>query len=450
MHNLVVIGGGEAGFISALTAKKTNTSADVTLIADDNRFYSPCALPFVISGEVDINAIVDDLISMCEKSGIKCIIDTVISIDSENRIVRTKEGREFPYKSLIIATGGSPFVPEIRGSNLEGVYTLKTIDDVEKILKRIKKSKRVAVIGGGAIGVEVSSALVKRNLDVTLVERYPHVLAKAFDSEFSAIIEGKLRDNGINLLLNSCVSEITGDNEVDGVKMGDQRIEADIVILGLGVTPNVELAKNAGIEIVGRGIKTDGWMRTNIKGIYAAGDCVDSRSLLTGKQMLSQLATTALRHGMTAGINSVGGYATFEGVLNSMILKIFDIEIGRTGLTEQDAVENDIEIVTGISNGTTRSDYFPGSREIKIKLLFNALNREIIGAQIIGGEGVAGKIDLIAFAIARHSTIEHLMKLKYCYTPPSAPPRNPIVLAAENAFRKLKRREEMRKREFNH
>jgi len=450
MHNLVVIGGGEAGFISALTAKKTNTNANVTLIADDNRFYSPCALPFVISGEVGINAIVDDLISMCEKSGIKCIIDTVISIDPENKIVRTKKGEEFKYNSLIIATGGLPFIPDVPGFDLKGVYTLKSIDDAEKILERIKKSKRVAVIGGGAIGVEISAALVKRNLDVALIERCPHLLARAFDSEFSVTIENKLRDNGVNLLLNSCVSEILGCNEVNGVRIGDKEIDADIVILGLGVTPNIELARRAGIEILGCGIKTDGWMRTNIKDIYAAGDCVDSRSLLTGKLMLSQLATTALRHGMTAGANAVGGYATFEGVLNSMILKILDIEVGRTGMTESEAMDNDIETISGVARSTTRSHYFHGVREITLKLVFNALNRRIIGAQAIGGERVAGKIDLIAFAIANNAKIEDLVKLKYCYTPPSASSRNPIILAAENAFRKLKRIEEMRKRGFNH
>ncbi|HEX54817.1 MAG: pyridine nucleotide-disulfide oxidoreductase [Candidatus Altiarchaeales archaeon] len=448
MRNLVIVGGGEAGFISAITAKKTNPRVNITLINDSKEFYSPCALPFVISNEVGIEDIVDDLEEMCRESGINCVIDTVVLIDTKNRVVKTKNGHEFRYDSLIIATGGTPFIPKIPGIELDGVHTLKTIEDARRIMEVIKGVKNAVVIGGGAIGVEISAALRKRNLNVTLVEICEHLLPKALDPEFSAIVERKLSENGINLLLNSKVDEIIGENRVDSVIVNGDEIKAEIVVIGTGVIPRVELVRDCGIEIFGRGIKTDGFMRTNIENVYAAGDCVDSRSLLTGKLMLSQLATTALRHAMTAGTNAVGGYATFEGVLNSMLLKVFDIEIGRTGLTENDARENEIETITGVARGTTRSHYFPGSKEILVKLIFNELNRSIIGAQIIGGEGVAGKIDLIAFAIVNNARIEDLIKLKYCYTPSSAPPRNVIVLAAENARRKLQRREEERKRKF--
>jgi len=448
MRNLVIIGGGGAGLTAALTAKKTNHEANITLITNERLSYSPCALPFVIGGEIDIEKIAKSIEEICESSDINCVIDEAISIDTEKKVVETKKRRKFPYDSLIIATGGIPHIPPIKGVDLENVFTLQRIEDAEKIIKKAKESKSAVVIGAGAVGLEVAAALTRLGLKVTLVEMFDHVLSRCLDEEFSEIIEQKLKEEGIELIMGSCVEEILGDKEVKAVRICDRDVPADIVILGTGIRPNTEIAEKAGIETVDGGIKTDGYMQTNINDVYAAGDCVDSRSLITGRLMLSQLGTTAIRHGMTAGMNSVGGYATFEGVLNSIILKIFDLEIGRTGLTEKDAKEEEIEIVTGRIKSTTKSEYYPESKEIDVKLIFNALNRRVIGAQMIGGGEVAGKIDLAAFAIAKNACIEDIMKLKYCYTPPLTPSHNALVLAAENAFKKLRRIKEERKRRF--
>jgi len=449
MHDLVIIGGGGAGLTAALMAKKTNWDANVTLITNEELSYSPCALPFVIGGEIEgLDKISKDITKICEESEINCVIDTVISIDVEKKLVRTEKGEELPYISLIIATGGIPFVPPIPGVDLEGVYTIQRIEDARKIMHALENAKNAVVIGGGAIGLEMAAAFIKRGLKVTLIERSEHVLARPLDPDFSTIVENKLKEKGVELISCSSVQEIQGEGHVENVKAGDRTIPADIVLLGAGLRPNTELAKKAGIETVNEGIKTDGLMQTNIDDIYAAGDCVDSKSMVTGKLMLSQLGTTATRHGMIAGMNAVGGCATFEGVLNSMTLKIFDLEIGRTGVTKRDAGENEIDIVVGKVKGTTKSSYFPGAKELRIKLIFNALNRRLIGAQVIAEEGVAGKIDLLAFAIAHNAEIMDLMKLKYCYTPPVTPSRNVIVSAAENALKKLRRMMEIRRRRF--
>ena len=449
MHDLVIIGGGGAGLTAALTAKKTNWDANITLITNEELSYSPCALPFVIGGEIEgLDKISKDIVKICKESEINCVIDTVISIDADRKLVKTERGEEFPYTSLIIATGGVPFKPPIPGVELEGVYTLQRIEDARKIMHALEKAKNAVVIGGGAIGLEMAAIFIKRGLKVTLIEQFEHVLARPLDPDFSVLVENKLKERGVEFILNKSVKEIRGEGHVESVKVEDRTIPADIVLLGVGLRPNSELAKKAGILTVDGGIKTDGLLQTNIDDVYAAGDCVDSRSMVTGKLMLSQLGTTAIRHGMITGMNAVGGYATFEGVLNSMILKIFDLEIGRTGLTEGDARENEIDIVVGKVKGTTRSSYFPGAKEIDIKLIFNALNRKIIGAQVIAEEGVAGKIDLLAFAIAHNAEIMDLMKLKYCYTPPVAPSHNVIVEAADNALKKLRRMMEVRKRRF--
>lgn len=432
---------------AALTAKKTNHEANVTLITKERLSYSPCALPFVIGGEIGIGDISASMEEICRSNGINYVLDEALSIDPQKKIVKTRGKKRLSYDSLIIAIGGIPSIPPIKGVNLKNVFTLQSIEDAERIIKRIGKSESAVVIGAGAVGLEVSAAFTKRGLKVTLVEGLDNVLYRCLDPEFSSIVEDKLKEKGIKLITGNFVEEIRGDNEVKAVRVQGKDIPADIIVLGTGLKPNTKLAEKAGIHVDG-GITTDGYMQTNIKDVYAAGDCVDSRSLVTGKLMLSQLGTTAIRHGMTAGMNSVGGYATFEGVLNSIILKVFDLEVGRTGLTKRDALEEGIETVTGRVKSTTKPEYYPGSKEIDVELIFNALNRRIIGAQVIGGGGVSGKIDLISFAITKNACIEDIMKLKYCYTPPLTHSHNILILAAENAFKRLRRIKEERRRRF--
>jgi NADH oxidase (H2O2-forming) len=450
MHDLVVIGGGGAGLTAALSAKKTNIDAHITLISNEKLSYSPCSLPFVIAGEIpNLDQVTHDLAEICRESGIDCVIDTVSEIDAKKKLVKTVSGKEFPYLSLVIASGGLPSIPPTKGSELKGVYALQWIGDARKIMDELKTAKNAVIIGGGSVGLEVAEAFIKRGLKVVLVQRSEHVLRRPLDPDFSEIVEKKLADNGVELLFNTPVNEIAGkDGHVQSVAVPGRVIPADIVVFGVGAKPNVALAQKAGIEIREGGINTDDLMQTNIKDVYAAGDCVGSKSLVTGKVMLSQLGTTAIRQGTVAGINAVGGYVTFEGVLNSMVLKLFDLEIGRTGLTLADAEEAGIETVIGLANGKTRAEYFPGAADVHVKLIFNALNRELIGAQVAGAEGVSGKVDLLAYAIADRSEIVELMKLKYCYTPPITPSHNIIVLAAENAFKKLRRIMEVRKKRF--
>ncbi len=450
MHDLVVIGGGGAGLTAALTAKKLNWEANITLISNTDVYYSPCALPFVISGEIPhFDNIIHNLKNLCEEIHINCVIDTAVEIDINRNIVKTESGKEFGYKSLIIATGGIPRTLNIEGSKLDGIFTLQKIEDAKRILERVKHSRRVAVIGGGAIGVEIASALRKRCLEVTLIEKCDHLFPGSFDTDFSDIIRNALRDEGITIITGRSVDKFVGDDYVEGVLIGNYKISVDMVVLGVGLKPNAVLAERAGIKTVNGAIQVDGWMQTNVKGVYAAGDCIFTKSLVTGRPTLSQLGTSAIRQGRVAGTNAVGGYATIEGVLNSMILKIFDLEMGRTGLTEKEAKESGIEIITGKIKTTTKAPYFPGAEDIFVKLVFNKLNRKLIGAQIVGGgEGVADKIDLCAFAIQNYSTMDDLMKLKYCYTPPLTPINNAIVDAAENAYRKLARLKEIRRKSF--
>ncbi len=450
MHDLVVIGGGGAGLTAALTARKLNWDANIVLISKTDISYSPCALPFVISGEIpDFDNITHDLKEICEVSHIECVIDEVVEVDAGKRKVKTRGGKEFKYNSLVFATGGIPRTIDIKGKELKGVFSLQTIDDARKIRERAKESKHAYVVGGGAVGVEAAAALRKLGLEVTLIELCSQIFSHCFDPDFSELITKELVDEGINVVTEKCISEYVGSEYVEEVVIEKKKHPADMVIVGIGLIPNGVLAEKSGVTVKKGAIQIDGWMQTNIKGVYAAGDCVFTRSLVSGQPMLSQLGTSATRQGRIAGSNAVGVYATTEGVLNSMVLKVFDLEIGRTGLTENDAISCGIEHITGKIKTTTKPPYFPGVEDIYMKLIFNKINNRIIGAQIVGGgEGVADKVDLCAFAIQNYSTMDDLMNLKYCYTPPLTPIDNAIVDAAENAFRKLQRLKESQKRGF--
>jgi NADH oxidase (H2O2-forming) len=442
MDDLVIIGGGAAGFTAALYAKRFNRNAKVTIITNEGDFYSRCALPFVISGEIEsFEKITHDIEEMCQAFGIRCIIDDAIKIDSRKKLVKTSRGNGFPYKSLIIATGSNAFIPPIQGVEKEGVFTLKTLEDAKKILNYAKKVKKAVVIGGGPIGVEISAALKNLGLEVTLVELLPSILRTCFSPDFSEVIHENLNEKNIRVITGNSVEKILGgEREVTGVLVAGKEISCEMVVVGVGVRPNVKLAQDIGIEIEKGAIKVNEKMETSHEGIFAIGDCVCTKFLITEKPILSQLGTTAIRQGTIAGINALGGNEKFKGVLNSVVLKIFDMKVGVTGLNEVEAKNEGFQIVTGKIKTLTKEDYISGAKDLFVKLIFNQANEKILGCEIIGGgEGVAEKVDLIAFAIQNNSTIDDILKLDYCYTPPIISSHNALVLAAENAKRKLGR-----------
>lgn len=445
MEGIVIIGGGGAGLTAALAAKKAG-AGDITLITKEKQSYSPCALPFVLGGEIEsFSKMISSIEDICRMSGIKCIISPAEGIDIKKKTVKTGAG-EINYGRLVIATGASPAIPPIKGASLPGVYTLMTLQDAEKVQAAMKDAKHAVVVGGGAIGLESAAAFTEKGIKVTLVEGLEYVLCRLFDPDYLAVIEKNLTDSGIELIKGKFIEEIAGDTKVKSVKVAGREIPADIVILSTGVRPNVKILENSGIELVNGGIKTDEHCETSVKGIYAAGDCSITKSILTGKPIASLLGTTAVRQGMIAGANAAGEHDLFEGVLNSMLLKLFDQEIGRCGLTEKDAKAEGMEVVIGKIKSSSNAEYYPGGKPMEIKLIFNAKDKLLVGAQVLGGAGVPEKVNSLTLALAKKATVEDLTRMEYAYTPPLAPSHNGIVLAAENAHRKIKRMEERDKR----
>lgn len=445
MKQLVIVGGGGAGLTAALSARKTSSEHEITIIGNEEYSYSPCALPFILSKEItDTDKITVKFEDICKNNNIKFILEDATGIDAKKKTVKTKN-KEIPYDSLVIATGGRPIIPPIKGVDLENVYTLHRIDDLRKIKAAAEKTENTVVVGGGAIGIEAAYALKKQGKKVVLIEGLEYVLSRFFGTDFLETIENKIRDNGINLIKGRNVEEITGSKKVEGVKVAGLEIDADLVIMAVGVRPNTKIFEGSGLEIAG-GIKVDEKMETNIPGIYAAGDCAITKSLLTGKYTPSMLGTTAIRQGTVAGINAAGGHAKIEGTLNSMILKIFDLEAGRVGLTEKEAKTEGIDAVTAKIRSTTAAEYHPNAKPLEVKLIFNPVDETLIGAEVLGYGGVAGKIDTLTLAITKKMTCEELMRTEYCYTPPLAPSHNAITLAAEIAHKKIKRQKEKEKK----
>jgi len=444
---IVVIGAHAAGVDAASAARKTDRTAEITLITHEKHAgYSRCGLPFVIGGHIPNfrNLIVFppayfQMMKLNLKTETK-----VTAINAENKTIETKnkEGatETIPYDSLILATGASSFIPPIKGREKQGIHSLRTLEDGEKIDQAIKNgAKKAVVMGAGLIGLETAVAFKERGLGVSVVELLPQVLPRMLDADMAKLVQEMLEQKGINILTGKGVEEFLGTDKVTGIIAGGEQINADLFVSAFGVRANNQLAVNAGIALgETKGIKTNARMETSVKDIYAAGDCAESVHIVTQKPALQQLGTVAVRHGKVAGINAAGGYALFTGVLGSAITRLFDMDVGATGLTEFAAKRARIETVTGTISSKTKADYYPGALPIKVKLVVEKESQRIIGAQIIGGEEVTQRINAVSLAIQKQMTVRELAKADTAYAPPLCETWEPLVLAAEMVLMKLR------------
>jgi NADH oxidase (H2O2-forming) len=445
-RKIIIIGAHAAGLDTASAARKTDRTAEITLITKEKKTaYSRCGLPFVLGGHIKT---FDDLVVFPERfykmMKLNLLTETTVTnIDTKAKTVdiQDKSGNKdtLQYDSLVITTGAYPFIPPIKGREKKGIFVVRTIEDGENINKAIETAKSAVIIGAGLIGLEVAVACHERGLKTTVVEFLPYVLPVLLDKAMADRVQMMLEEKGIRIIVGKGAEEILGTDKVTGVLVAGEEIPADLVIVATGVRANVELAKNAGIDLgEKRAIKTNPKMETNIKNVYAAGDCVESINVITRRPTMSQLGTTAVKQAKVAGINAAGGYSTFVGAMGSWITRLFNTEIGGTGLTEFMAGRSGIETVSATIVSKTRADYFPGAKPIRIKLIADKETGKLIGAQIIGGEEVTQRVNALSFAIQNEMTAQELVKAETCYAPPVCETWEPMVLAAEMLLRKLK------------
>jgi NADH oxidase (H2O2-forming) len=444
---IVIIGLGVGGFIAAKTAKKINPNARITII-DEKKYdmFSACGLPFAMEGIIsDFDELIHSMPT--EKMDmVKLPYHKAISIDNENKIVTALDidsntTKPVPYDSVIIATGSKPFVPPIPGAHEllnKGVFVINDLENAKQIVDYSKSISSAVVVGAGAIGLEVGVALVQNNIEVTVIEMLPHAFPKAIDPDIAKILERSLKKAGIKLMMGAAVEKITGDEKVTSITVNSKTIPVDMVIMASGVHANWDLAKDAGCELGNWGIRTSAKMETSIPGIYAIGDCVETVSLINHKPWMSQLSTTAYRQGITAGTNVAGGYDTFGGSLTTFVSVIGKMEVAATGFNKFFANTAGYKVVIGKASGLTKPEWYPGAKEITIKVLADASTGRIIGGQGIGEEGAAARVNLISLAIKGGMNLHDLYEAELAYCPAVSEAYDPVSKACEFAIRKMK------------
>jgi len=444
--NIVIVGGGAGGLTAASHIRKYDENAKITVITMDKHVaYSPCAIPYVLCGEVEC---FDDIIMHQPEDYLERDIDIlteseVFEIDSsQNRIkyrkLEDKSGEEqLSYDYLIIATGATSFIPPVKGSNLKGVFKIRTLEDGFKIKEYAEKSKKAIVVGAGLIGLETAYGLKKMGLEVTVTEMLSQIVPRNLDPDMAEIVQKYLEKNDIEVLLGKPIEKILGEEKVEGAIFGDETLDADMLIMATGVRPQIKLAKMAGCEIGRWAVIVNEKMQTSIPNIYAVGDCVEVIDAITGHSTQSPLGTSAVRQGKIAAKNIAGISAEFNPVLNSMVSKIGDLEFGSVGVTRTFALQNGIDVISGKSKALTKARYYPGAKRIDVKITCNLKGR-IIGCQIIAEERVAERIDTMSLVIAKGITCSELALMEFSYAPPVSMVIDPIILAAEDACEKLK------------
>jgi NADH oxidase (H2O2-forming) len=446
-RRIVIIGANAAGVEVASAARKKDRTAEITLIHQEkNAGYSRCGLPFVIGGQIanfrDLIVYPPAYFQMLKLNLRLETKATAINTKDKTVNIQTKEGAVeiLSYDSLVIATGADAFMPPIKGKEKQGILSLRSMEDGEHIDAVVRGGAKSAVImGAGLIGLELGVGLIDRGLQVTVVEMLPQILPQLLDADMAKLVQQHLEEKGIKILLNKSVEEFLGKEKVTAVRAGGEIIEADLFISAFGVRANTKLAVEAGIPLgETKAIKTNCRMETDVKEIYAVGDCAEAAHLITYRQVCPQLGTVAVRMGKVAGSNAGGDYSILSGVLASAVTKLFEIEAGNTGLTETAAARNRIEVVTGTISSRTRADYFPGAKPIKVKLVVEKESQRIVGAQIIGGEEVTQRINCLSLAIQQGMTVRELAKADTAYAPPLSETWEPMVLAAEIVLMKLR------------
>jgi NADPH-dependent 2,4-dienoyl-CoA reductase/sulfur reductase-like enzyme len=447
---LIVVGGDAGGMTAASQARRRRPPEELEILAferGDHVSYSACGIPYFIAGDVDD---VDELVARTPEEHRANGIDLrlrheVVAIDIEGRTVRVADlerggaERDEAFDSLVYATGSVPIRPDLPGAGAAGIHGVQTLDDgvrVRAALAAEPRPRRAVVVGGGYIGLEMAEAFVKHGLEVTLIEASAHPMT-TLDPDMGALVSDALRGLGITVHEDERVTAFgtDGDGRVTSVATVEREVPADLVLLGIGSRPNVELARDAGIPLgPSGGVAVDRRMLTQVPAVWAAGDCVESFHRVSRRPVVIALGTHANKQGRVAGINIGGGYATFHGVVGTAVSKICEYEVARTGLNEREAAAAGFQHVTAVIEGTTRAGYFPGAEPIRIKIIAERRTGRLLGAQIIGREGAAKRIDVLAMALWREMTVEELLGVDLSYAPPFSPVWDPVLIAARKAF----------------
>ena len=440
---VLVIGGGPAGIIFSRKLKKLKPQIDVTMFRPEKHSMVYCAIPYAIEKLFDHQKTFkrDGLVT---DSGTHLIKRKVKEVDLKAKRVIDEVGDVYTADILFIATGANPILPPVPGADASNVHTVKTQDDMETIIANINNgAKRAVVIGAGAIGIEQAQAYRSRGLDVYLIDMASSVLPNMVDKDMVNVLHEKLRQKGIKLVLSTRAERIKKtDKRAKQIVLSNGDVidldpGRDFICFAVGMKPDIELFKGQDIEMSNDGIVVDSRMRTNIQGVYAAGDCCQYLSMIDGKPISGKLATNAVPMAKIAARVVAGKDDEYAGFLNGAATCAYDLRVGSTGFTVEVAKQRGIDTIVGWGETTTLFPMMPDAGKLQVKVIADTRDLRVIGAQVISSMLPAtDKIDIITLAIQRRLTLKGLSKLSYSAQPWQSffPARNAIVEACENAL----------------
>ncbi|MFE2148032.1 FAD-dependent oxidoreductase [Streptomyces sp. NPDC059456] len=449
VERLVVVGGDAAGMSAASQARRLKGPAELEIVAFERGHftsYSACGIPYWIGGRV---AGRDELIARTPEEHRARDIDLrmrteVVELDLAGGRVRARDldsGSESwtGYDKLVVATGARPVRPRLPGIGAHGVHGVQSLDDGQRLMDTLARTKgrRAVVVGAGYIGVEMAEALVERGYEVTVLHRGQQPMA-TLDPDMGGLVHSAMNRMGIRTVSGAEVTKILTDEEgrarAVATAPGDE-YPADVVVLGIGVEPRTALARDAGLPLgESGGVLTDLSMRVRgHENIWSGGDCVEVLDLVAGRMRHIPLGTHANKHGQVIGSGVGGGYATFPGVVGTAVSKVCDLEIARTGLREKDALAAGLRFVTATISSTTTAGYYPTAADMTVKMLAERRTGRLLGVQIVGGAGSAKRVDIAAVALTAGMTVDQVVSLDLGYAPPFSPVWDPVLVAARKA-----------------
>ena len=448
---ILVVGGNAAGMTAASRAKRLDPGLDITVLEAGARIaYSICGLPYYLEGRVsDIREL--ELFTpetLRNERGIEARVHTrVTAISPTQRKIEVQDlgsgSREtLGYDKLLVATGYRPRRPDIEGVGLEGVFTASRLADGEAVQSWLdeRKPRRAVLVGGGYVGLEMAEALSKRGLEVTLVDAAPQLFT-ALDPDMARRVEDALLRHGVRVMTGRRVRRLEGSRsglvEVVELAKGALLIPAELVFVDIGVAPDVELASEAGIELGQSGaIAVSERMETNLAGIYAAGNCAETLHLVSGRPTTIPLGTVAAKQGRVAGENLAGRRNRFRGAVGTSVVKVFGVAAARTGLSSAEAVAAGFAVAEATIEGTFRARYF-GDAKGTVKVIADRGSGRLLGAQIVGSDEAALRIDVAATALTAKMTVHEASQLDLGYVPPLGALWNPFLVALNTLTREL-------------
>jgi NADPH-dependent 2,4-dienoyl-CoA reductase/sulfur reductase-like enzyme/rhodanese-related sulfurtransferase len=443
-NNIVIIGGTACGPKAAARARRCDPQAQITIVEqEENLSVATCGLPYYVSRVIDSQSdlvrrrpdFFRDVMNIDVLTRSRALVIDRKTHKVEILNLGTNQVSTIEYDKLVLATGSLPAVPDLKGKDLEGVFTLSRIAEASAIRSLVSphKIKKAVIIGAGLIGLEMAEAFVSQGLEVSVVEALDWVMPNILDFEAAAYLEKHLRDKGINLLLGQRIVGFEGDKkrQVHKVITEKTELETDLALLAIGVKPNTELAQNAGLSIGATGgIAVNTHLKTSDPDIYAGGDCVENVNLVTKQKILAPLGSTANKHGRVIGTNVTGGDETFPGVLGTAIAKVFDYSVARVGLSQSQAQEAGYDVVTCLVPGYEYATYYPKGKEILVKLVAESSSNKLLGGQVVGAGETAKRIDVLATALTFGATVDDLANIDLAYAPPYNSALDPLHNAA--------------------